>query len=126
MLSSIGRNERGRGRGRGAGAGGGNWNDSDCRWRKSVGDDICNRRTDDDDLEPLLFLTALLSRLTSFRNRVLSLSLSLSCSSVFSYVFSLDHSGSADGCGMMAGWSRKTTIFLSMPAEFNTRLGTSP
>ncbi len=49
----------------------------------------------------------------------------LSLSSVFSYVLSLDHSGSADGRGMTAGWSRKTTMLLSArgrPAT-NPRLG---
>jgi hypothetical protein len=118
MLSSIGRNERGRGRD----AGGGNWNDSDCRWRKSVGPDICSRRTDDDEDDPVnQFLLAELARLVVLRSRAVC----LSRSSVFSYVLSLDHTGSADGRGMTAGWSRRTTMFLSLaggPAAY-PRLG---
>lgn len=109
MLSSIGRNERGRGRDTG-----GNWNDSDWTWRKSVGPDICSRRTDDDDLANQFFLTEL-PRLVVLRSRVFS----LSRSSVLSYALSLDHSGSADGRGMAAGWSRRTTMFLS---DTNPRL----
>lgn len=104
MLNSMGRNERGRGRD----AGGNIWNDSDCTWRKSVGPDICSRRTDDDDLANQFFLTEL-PRLVVLRSRVFS----LSRSSVLSYVLPFDHNGSADGRGMAAGWSRRTTMFLS-------------
>lgn len=62
---------------------------------------MSNRRCDDGDLANHVLLLELLSRLTVFRSRVLSLC--LSCSSIFSYVFSLDHNGSADGGGIMAG-----------------------
>jgi hypothetical protein len=125
MLNSIGRNENRRERLCGA------WNASECRCRKSVGPDICKRRVDDGDLNQCL-LVELLSCLAGFLNRDLSLflplcpsclSLSLSCSNVFSYVFSLDHSGSADGRGMRVGWSRKTTMFLSIPVGFSTPSG---
>jgi hypothetical protein len=73
-----------------------------------VGPDIRRRCTDDDDLANQFFLTEL-PLLAVLWSRVLS----LSRSSVFSYVLSLDQSGSADGRGMTAGWSRRTTILLS-------------
>jgi hypothetical protein len=82
-----------------------------------VGADIRRRCTDDDDLANQFFLTEL-PRLAVLWSRVLS----LSRSSVFSYVLSLDQSGSADGRGMAAGWSRRTTMFLSDPAGLLDRV----
>jgi hypothetical protein len=77
-----------------------------------VGPDIRKRRVDDDDLEDQSFLTELLSRLPGRRRRAFSLSFCRSRSSALSYVLCVDQSGSAEGRGMAAGWSLRTTTFL--------------